>query len=493
MVIAEYLEFIMNEIINDNTKTCVQAILNETQKVSELIHLRYLLLKSQDKSGTSPEEIQQSITDWFNSFDELDMNSAYAIFLREYGITFQERILISLLMAVEVNPGTRLVISNIISEYNVITGGKKTANLIQIDVRFWYFILHGTDNESILIQFRSLNGFDRIFKEEVVKSSGEYGALSPHDELSLSPNYFSYFLGGEKPRFDHGMDFPASLAQTHMAFEDVVLSKNTHESLASLKRYINYKKQAVNLPELEGHIKPYYIGIFNGPPGTGKTITAKTIGKRHGMPTYVVNLANLVSKYIGETQKNFERIFQRFEGKNCILLFDEGDVLFGKRSEVKDAQDRYANQEIAYLLQRIESYNGIILISTNLRSPERDIDQAFQRRISCIVHFGFPLEDERKMLWKKALPANYQYAEGALEDLAKNYQVAGGHIINAMSESLTMLLETGSSELTVDLLEKTIFAESAKRGAPKKRATDEEASRNPQFRLGFAAITGKTF
>ena len=128
-----------------------------------------------------------------------------------------------------------------------------------------------------------------------------------------------------------------------------------------------------------------YKALFFGPPGTGKTMAAAVIGNEIKQPVYRIDLSKIVSKYIGETEKNIEKIFQRAEDKNWILFFDEADALFGKRTTVKDAHDKYANQEVSYLLQKIEDYNGLVILSTNMK---KNIDSAFMRRFNSVISFS---------------------------------------------------------------------------------------------------------
>lgn len=164
--------------------------------------------------------------------------------------------------------------------------------------------------------------------------------------------------------------------------------------------------------------------LFCGESGTGKTMAAEAIAGRVGLDLYRVDLARTVSKYIGETEKNLSRIFDAAEASGAVLLFDEADALFGKRSEVKDSHDRYANIEVAYLLQRIESYRGLAVLTTNLKSS---LDRAFLRRIRFVVHFPFPDEPAREALWRGQWPARAPVGEIDFRALAR-MPLAGGHI-----------------------------------------------------------------
>ncbi len=168
--------------------------------------------------------------------------------------------------------------------------------------------------------------------------------------------------------------------------------------------------------------------LFAGPPGTGKTMAAEIIAGELGLDLYKIDLSTIVSKYIGETEKNLEHIFHEAEASNAILFFDEADALFGKRSEVRDSHDRYANIEISFLLQRMEAYDGITILATNLRS---NLDDAFTRRLQFAVDFPFPEEDERLHIWQALFPSDAPKEENLdLGQLAHRYRLAGGNIRN---------------------------------------------------------------
>ena len=170
------------------------------------------------------------------------------------------------------------------------------------------------------------------------------------------------------------------------------------------------------------------VALFSGPSGTGKTLAAEVIAGDLGLDLYKVDLSSVVSKYIGETEKNLERIFSAAASGDLVLFFDEADALFGKRSEVSDAHDRYANIEVAYLLQRLEAYPGIVVMATNLQG---NIDQAFVRRISVSVDFEPPDEPQRRLIWAGAFPPGAPVAGLDLDFLARQFKVTGGIIHNA--------------------------------------------------------------
>ncbi|MCI5146566.1 MAG: ATP-binding protein, partial [Candidatus Electrothrix sp. AR3] len=214
--------------------------------------------------------------------------------------------------------------------------------------------------------------------------------------LILDPEIIEQLTTGmvSKPRFS--IDFPAEYIATEMEWEDLVLNPKTLRQIQEIETWISHNATLMNDWGMGKKIKPGFRALFYGPPGTGKTLTATLLGKQTGKDVFRIDLSRVVSKYIGETEKNLSRLFAKAENKEWILFFDEADALFGKRTEIRDAHDKYANQEVAYLLQRIEGYNGLVILATNQRS---NIDDAFIRRFQTIIHFPIPRTEERLLLW----------------------------------------------------------------------------------------------
>lgn len=184
--------------------------------------------------------------------------------------------------------------------------------------------------------------------------------------------------------------------------------------------------------------------LFAGPPGTGKTMAAEIIAGELELDLYKIDLSTIVSKYIGETEKNIERIFQEAEQSNAILFFDEADALFGKRSEVRDSHDRYANIEISYLLQRMEAYDGITILATNLRG---NLDEAFTRRLQFAVNFPFPEAEDRLRIWQTLFPPGVPRSPDVdFDRLAETFRLAGGNIRNVIVSAAYLAAADGNSE-----------------------------------------------
>jgi SpoVK/Ycf46/Vps4 family AAA+-type ATPase len=187
--------------------------------------------------------------------------------------------------------------------------------------------------------------------------------------------------------------------------------------------------------------RPSISALFAGESGTGKTMSAEVIATDLGLALYRIDLSGVVSKYIGETEKNLSVIFEEAHASNAILFFDEADALFGKRSEVKDAHDRYANIEIAYLLQQIEDYDGVAILATNLR---QNLDDAFTRRLDFVIDFPFPETEYRQRIWERHFPPEVPLSPDInLAAIAERFPLAGGNIRNAALASAFLAADNG--------------------------------------------------
>jgi SpoVK/Ycf46/Vps4 family AAA+-type ATPase len=191
--------------------------------------------------------------------------------------------------------------------------------------------------------------------------------------------------------------------------------------------------------------------LFSGESGTGKTMAAEVLAGELDLDLYRIDLSSVVSKYIGETEKNLERLFRAAETSGAILLFDEADALFGKRSDVKDSHDRYANIELAYLLQRMEAYRGLSILTSNMKSS---LDTAFLRRIRFVVQFPFPDLGQRNEIWRRVLPDSLPRTELRTEQLARLH-VAGGNIRNIAMNAAFIAAEKGDPMCMADLAHAT--------------------------------------
>jgi AAA+ superfamily predicted ATPase len=213
-------------------------------------------------------------------------------------------------------------------------------------------------------------------------------------------------------------------------WDDIVLPSDPVAQLHEICQRVAQRQRVMGAWGFDGKLShgKGISALFSGPPGTGKTMAAEVIARELGLDLFKIDLAAVVSKYIGETEKNLERIFTAATDANAILFFDEADALFGKRSEVRDAHDRYANIEISYLLQRLEQYDGLAILATNLR---RHIDDAFTRRLQFVVEFPFPDEADRRRIWQVCFPATAPRDPTLdFEQLARRFRLSGANISN---------------------------------------------------------------
>jgi hypothetical protein len=280
--------------------------------------------------------------------------------------------------------------------------------------------------------------------------------------LLLDPEVVEQLTTGtvSKPRFS--TDFPAEHIETAMEWADLVLHPNTLRHIREIEHWIAHSDTLLTDWGMKKRIKAGYRALFYGPPGTGKTLTATLLGKHTGKDVFRIDLSRVVSKYIGETEKNLSRLFDKAENKNWILFFDEADALFGKRTGIRDAHDKYANQEVAYLLQRIEGYNGVVILASNQRA---NIDEAFTRRFQSIIHFPLPRPEERREIWQKAFPPQITIADDVdWRQVAARYELTGAGILNVAHYCAIELLADGSPEMTLSRLESGIHREFIKEG-----------------------------
>jgi hypothetical protein len=309
------------------------------------------------------------------------------------------------------------------------------------------FLLAGTDTEKrtqVLRYFDSSHWFwtDYVLWLEHVKE----GEPRTSGKLILQQEYVDLLTTGlvAKPAFSP--EFPAKLVTTKMEWEDVILPAKTATQIDDIKIWLHHNVTFLQTWGMEKRIKPGFRALFYGPPGTGKTLTATLLGKQFEKDVYRVDLSQVVSKYIGETEKNLEKIFIKAENKNWILFFDEADALFGKRSNVQNAHDKYANQEVSYLLQRVEDFSGLVILASNYKS---NIDQAFIRRFNSIIHFSMPNQAERHAIWKAAIPTKATLAKDIdLIAIAAKYEISGSAIVSVIHYASLQTIYKNSTSIS---------------------------------------------
>lgn len=320
------------------------------------------------------------------------------------------------------------------------------------------FLLAGKDAAK-RIELQHLFSENHFFAKEHILWLEEVPEGEPRmsGRIILSQDYVDLFTTGRVARPRFSINFPAELLETELEWEDLVLHGDTLEQTNELQDWVRHGETLMHDWGMHRKLKPGYRALFHGPPGTGKTLTASLLGKYTDRDVYRIDLSAVVSKYIGETEKNLANLFSRANNKDWILFFDEADALFGKRTSVRDAHDKYANQEVSYLLQRLEHNNGLVILATNVKS---NIDDAFSRRFQSIVYFPMPGVKERLLLWKKAFPERVQRADDVdLTTLAQKYELTGAAITNIVQYACLRSLARGDDRLCYSDLYKGIKRE----------------------------------
>lgn len=279
-------------------------------------------------------------------------------------------------------------------------------------------------------------------------------------QLRVSEEFLSRVLLDVEYKPDYNIGFPAKRITTELNWEDLVLDYQVAAELEEINTWISSGKTIMEEWGLSRFLKAGYRSLFYGPPGTGKTLAATLLGKKNHMDVYRIDLSMIVSKYIGETEKNLARVFDLAENRNWILFFDEADALFGKRTSTNTSNDRHANQEVAYLLQRIEDFPGMIILATNLRS---NIDEAFSRRFQSVIYFPMPTMELRAQLWQKMIPEEWldKDADG-LVSMAAETELSGGSITNVVRRCALFLVNTPDKQLNRTILKEALQKEKMK-------------------------------
>lgn len=394
--------------------------------------------------------------------------SAYASLLRHYQMDFNERVTLLLALAPHIRPQLLDVFfvknANFDRGFTEFGGVKSSAHGGFIPTaETILFVLAGEDLTARFALERLFDPEHFFAQHSILKTE----RAQPHDPqqsgvVTLSREILDFLTRGEIRQPDFDRDFPAKRISTPMEWEDLVLEEQTFNQLDEIKAWIEFESTIMNDWGMRKKLKPGYRALFYGAPGTGKTLTATLLGKLTGRDVYRIDLSMVVSKYIGETEKNLSKIFEQAEHKNWILFFDEADALFGKRTKVDDAHDRYANQEVSYLLQRIEDFDGIVILASNFKS---NLDDAFTRRFQSVINFPMPQPGERLRLWQKSF-SEFTVLDPSisLSDIAGKYEMAGGAMMNVVRFCSLKALRRGDNVIVPDDLEEGIRREYKKEG-----------------------------
>jgi AAA+ superfamily predicted ATPase len=441
-------------------KENAEVIKQELAWFREMLHARLQLYLGQESAYTSIWEIQPPAYTGKDSY--------YARFIEYYQSTAAERLVLMLALAPHVQPPLldAFFVKNAtydrgFTEFGGHKGNTHSGFLPSAETAM--FLLAGDDIYLRAQAIELLSSTHYLVKHNIIQL-GDPGYNEPYlsGSLTMSQDYINFFSTGQNSKPSFSKEFPAKLITTQMEWHELVLPDDTITQIEEIKTWIQHQHTLMNDWGFYKKLKPGYKSLFYGPPGTGKTLVACLIGKLCEMDVYRIDLSMLVSKYIGETEKNLEKVFQMAENKKWILFFDEADALFGKRTGVSDSHDRYANQETAYLLQRIEDFSGVVILATNLKS---NIDEAFARRFQSLVYFPIPQPEERLRLWEQAFShATVLEEKLNLKQLARQHELTGGMIMNVIRYCSLMALKRNENIIRLNDAEKGIQKELLKEG-----------------------------
>lgn len=394
--------------------------------------------------------------------------SNYAKLVKQFSMGFEERLILILALIPHIKPHLLDILyvknqtyDSPFTEFGGVKGEKHKGFLPTGETAI--FLLAGS-NLGKRFTLQKLFDSKHFFAREKILY---LEATTPNEpflsgQLKISKEFLSYLTTGEvfKPDFDIG--FPAKRITTNQEWSDLVINDEVLQGISEIKNWLIHGRRLKNDFQFGRRIKPGFRALFTGPSGTGKTLTVTLLGKSCQMDVYRVDLSMVVSKYIGETEKNLSRVFDLAENKNWILFFDEADALFGKRSQTSDSHDRYANQEVSYLLQKIEDFNGLVILCSNYKN---NIDEAFFRRFQLVIDFNLPDYSQRMKIWNSALMNEFEYEQEVdVKELAEKHELSAATIINVLYFCILRSLERGENLIRNQDLMHAIRLERVKEG-----------------------------
>ncbi len=420
--------------MSDNSSSSITNL----ELIEQELNALELIIKTSIKSYFDQDDKKLEFN--FPNLDEYD--SSYSKFLKKHDLNEHERIILLLALAREVYP---LVLDPFLTKNKLydlrFTEFGGTTNEINNSfiptLQTALFLICKDDKLAIVNTLNELCKRGKIFKINIFKNTDSINVIER--PLSLSNAAVNSFLNEEDLHTaTYTKDFPATLLQTDQTWNDLVFSKFTIEHLEELDTWLFHQDELLNDWGMSKYIKKGYKALFYGPPGTGKSLTATLLGKKINKMVYRIDVSQVVSKYIGETEKNLEKVFQQAEDENWVLFFDEADSIFGKRTSVSSSNDKYANQETSYLLQRIDECKNMVILASNLKD---NFDEAFLRRFQSIIYFPLPNKEERLTLWQKGFSKKAIVDEVDLEEIALDYEVSGATIMNVVRYASLMAIK----------------------------------------------------
>ncbi|WP_294303028.1 ATP-binding protein [uncultured Chryseobacterium sp.] len=372
-------------------------------------------------------------------------------YISEKKLTHQEIIILLIALLPRLDPALlkRIYLENSDAALFDFCSSNDNGRLFYPTIQTVQYILGGENISERLKVLHFLNPDSALIKKEIIAFSGSGNEYLPmNSNINVYQEAFNTMMLGWEQLPKMSGDFPAELLHTRRSWADLILPQETLDELQSIEAWYSSSRILMEDWDMQKKLKPGFRVLFYGDPGTGKTLAASLLGKYTGRPVFKVDVSMLVSKYIGETEKQLAKLFDKAENKNWILFFDEADAIFGKRTSVKDAHDKYANQEVSYLLQRIETFSGLIILASNFKN---NMDQAFSRRFHSCIKFSNPKHEERLRIWQQNLPVQLQLEDINLTQIAKRYELTGSNIMNIIQDISLKAISSGKPDYKVDI------------------------------------------
>jgi len=393
---------------------------------------------------------------------------SFVSFVEQYELGMAERLLLILAMTPYIRPQLLDVLltknestGRGFTEFGGVIGGSHGGLLPTVETAL--FLYAGDRLEPRFELMQLLNGHSCLLQKQVL----QVGAVAQNEPwlsgvLLISRQQVDELTHEYEYQPGYSSDFPAQKISTSLNWEDLVLPAMVLEQLQEIRHWMTYGQTLLTDWEMKDRLAPGYRALFYGPPGTGKTLSASLLGKYCDCEVYRIDLSMMVSKYIGETEKNLARVFDAAENRQWILFFDEADALFGKRTKVESSHDRHANQEVSFLLQRIESFSGVVVLASNIKF---NIDDSFIRRFQSVIEFPMPNVNERLRLWQQSF-SRHVTLEQTIDfyQLSSDHNLSGGMILNVVRFASLCALARNSHEILLQDIQIGIRREYLKEG-----------------------------
>lgn len=415
----------------------------------------------------------------FPQLSMYDDDSPFGNFVKERQPSFEEYVVLLLSLVHHVRPDfLESVIRNALPEsgsFPELGGVRDRENRAFVPTgQTALYLLAGNDLSRRFEIQQILNGDHWFSRDGILQlEPAREGEPFWSGRLLMNPEYIERFTLGSVSSPVFGAEFPAREIHTELEWEDLILGPQVLDQIQNLRHWVDHHETLLHDWNMRRLLKPGYRVLFHGPPGTGKTLTATLLGKYTKRRVFRIDLSAVISKYIGETEKNLSRLFDKAANRRWIIFFDEGEVLFSKRTNIAQAHDKFANQEVSYLLQRVEEFDGLVILATNFKA---NIDEAFLRRFNAVIGFPFPSEKERTLMWQKALPDQLRCEPGInLPELLGKFELAGGSIVNVLQYICIEAMARGNNVLTLADALRGIRLEMEKEGRVFKNVLSNES------------------